>query len=268
MNVFRTTTSKTLDLTIENFEDATNKMPPYYQTDKKGTKKYYAICPVCKNPVIVVNLYKPDYIDDLKNRVSLHARHCGKSIAGIANYNAINYHNCPLHNEKSFGQSVLRNNNNYNQHLENIIQNNIKTIKKYIRDILGINFSNNYLNQIINNYISNRNYQYEHTNEFNIPYSIIYTSQAFSLFGRYVQKNNRGIQIANAINNESNYFKVNNDRIEKTANNTTYSEINIQLCHHRKRNTRWYLTLKLTETVNNNTNILFKEEFEMKNIIL
>lgn len=267
MNVFKTITSTTLDLTVENYENATNKKAPYYQTDKNGIKKHYAICPVCNNPVLIVNLYKTDYIDTTQRSVSLHARHCKKSIKGIASYNNVNYYNCPLHNETSFGRNILRNNNNYNQYLNNIIQNNRETIKKHIRNILGINFSNNYLDKIINNYIENRNYQYEHTTEFNLPYSIIYTSEAFSIFGRYTQKDNRGIEIANAINTKSTYFRVENNKIVK-IDNSIYSEIDIQLCHHRRYNNKWYLNLKVTETVDNNTNILFDKEFEVENIIL
>lgn len=268
MDVFKTATSEKLNLTVENFENATNKKVPYYQKNKKGKDKHYALCPLCGNPILVVNLYKTDYEDITKKSKSLHARHCRYSVKGIAQYNEANYFNCPLHNQNSFGREAVRNDNNYNEYLYKIIQNERATIRRKIRDILGVNFSDKFLDNIIDEYLNNRNYQYEHTNEFNLPYSIIYTSNALSIYNRYIKNNAIGNQLVNAINKNSKYFIVTDDKISKIDSNN-YAEIDIQLCHHRKHNNnKWYLTLKLTETANNNTNILLETEIEVESIIL
>lgn len=266
MNVFKIKNSGIIDLTVENYEDATNKSKPYYQTQSNGMDAHYAICPICNNPVIIVNLYKTDYVDKKYTSVSLHARHCKKTITGIAKYNKKNYLNCPLHNETSFGRRILRANNLYNLHLESLIKKNKKTIKSHIRNILGINFSNQYLDHIIDTYLINRNYQYEHTNEFNLPYSIIYTSEALDIFGRYLQNSTLGVEIKDSIINNSNQFIISNNKIDKISNE--YADINIQLCHHRKTNGIWHLTLKLTETVNGNTATLFEKEIKLATIVL
>ncbi|MGN0460806.1 MAG: hypothetical protein ACI4HZ_00015, partial [Ruminococcus sp.] len=139
MNVFKTKDSGGTILTVENFENLTNKKSPYYQSKKNGKEKHYAICPACGNPVTVVNLYKDNYIDMEQNRVSLHARHHKGTILGIAEYDEQKYKECPLHRDSSFGEEILREDNEYNEKLKVLIESNTGKIKNHIRVLLGIN---------------------------------------------------------------------------------------------------------------------------------
>ncbi len=79
-------TSKSIKLSKENFEKHTLKRFPYYYKDLKGKMYYFAVCPICNNPIQIIGLYfnkKP------------YARHFKKSIKFLAEFNQEDYFNCP-----------------------------------------------------------------------------------------------------------------------------------------------------------------------------
>lgn len=69
--------------------------------------------------------------------------------------------------------------------------------------------------QLIDDYIEARDYCYTHTNKFNIPYSILYTREAINIFGQRISQSELGERINLAINNNSNYFSIEEGRIIK-----------------------------------------------------
>lgn len=266
MNIFKIKNSPTKPLTRKNFEDMTNKKYPYYRT-KNGKTKHYALCPICGNPVVIVNLYNNNYIDLEQNRISLHARHCRRTIPDLAVYNELKYNNCQLRRITSFGKRVFREDNAYNEKLKNKIESNRYNIRKHIRKIVGINVSNTRLDEIIDTYLNNMNYRYYHTNEFNIPYSIVYTSSAINVFKNYIYDNEIGYEIKEKIQSNSIYFLVNADnQIVKKCNDKVY--ISVSLYNHVKNDNKWYMALKLVETCDYQDNVIFKTKIEMEPIIL
>lgn len=59
MNVFGILSSDDEEtLTEENYCEKTNKDKPYYRPDISPISPYFAICPRCKNPIQIINLYK------------------------------------------------------------------------------------------------------------------------------------------------------------------------------------------------------------------
>ena len=263
---FKTKNSETLPLTVDNYENATLKQEPYYHK-RRNDISHYAICPICGNPIIVVNLYNKNYIDKNTRSMGLHGRHFPRSVDGIAEYNNENYNNCPLHNSKSFGSRAIRNDTKYNEYLRQLVENNRQTIIKNIKEILGISYKNSYLEDIIATYLNNRYYQYLHTNEYNLPYSIIVTYNSLDIFGRYILNNDIGVEIKNAIIKNSKYFTVdNNNKI--TSEEQDFVSINIQLCNHNKRNYKWYAKIRIVEKKNNQEYIVFEKEIEVNSIIL
>lgn len=43
----------------KNFSEYTKKAKPYYSS-VNGIGKYYAVCPVCDNPIQIIGLYKSE----------------------------------------------------------------------------------------------------------------------------------------------------------------------------------------------------------------
>jgi hypothetical protein len=94
MNVFKTTPGARTphyEITKENFERETGNQPPYELIDEFMQKRYYAVCPLCDNPIQLIGLYKA-----IRSSEKPYGKHCGKDIdERLPNYNAYTYQYCP-----------------------------------------------------------------------------------------------------------------------------------------------------------------------------
>ncbi len=239
MNVFSTLTKGPFEITIDKFIDATHKKEPYFQVDAREKEKHYAICPECGNPIQIINLFGQEYEEKITKKRNTHARHTGKDIAGLPKHDQLKYLSCPLHNANSFSCKQLRNDEIYNSNLLSLINKNKSKIIKDIREITGINFSNNYLEKIIQTYINSNNYSYSHTHRFNIPYSILYTSMSLDLYGRFLLINNYVSNEIERIVNLSTNFEIKiiedeNKIISKkiVKNSINYLHLILKVSHH------------------------------------
>ncbi len=257
MNVFSTLTKGPFEITIDNFIDATHKEKPYFQVDSKGKGKHYAICPECGNPVQIINLFGQEYEEQITKKRNTHARHTAKDIQGLPQYNQLKYLSCPLHKNNSFSCRKIRKDEIYNSNLLSLIKNNLYKIMRDIREITGINFSKDYLKKIITTYINSRHYSYIHTNKFNIPYSILFTSGSLDLFGRYILSDNyMSKEIERLVNNSSNFEvriiedQKNQKKIAKKS--SKYFHLILKFSHHNiKENTLLLSILEYKDNVDN-----------------
>ena len=107
----------------------------------------------------------------------MHGRHYRYNVNGLPAYVAVNYEKCPLHNPVAFRIVEVRENEQINEEIRNIVENNRNHICTNIREITGILLNNQKIFQVIDAYIMASDYCYTHTNRFNIPYSILYTQK-------------------------------------------------------------------------------------------
>lgn len=70
-------------------------------------------------------------------------------VAGLPNYLEENYANCPLHNLVAFHMMEVRDNEQINEEILNVVENNRRQICTNIREITGVLISNNKLNRVI-----------------------------------------------------------------------------------------------------------------------
>lgn len=192
----------------------------------------------------------------------MHGRHFTRNVEGLPRYNPIKYEICPLHNPISFRIVEIRDNELVNEEIRELIEGNRAKISSDIRKIIGILLRNEKVNFLIADYIVARDYCYSHTNKFNIPYSILYTREAISLFGQKIDKSELGNRIQNAINERCMYFEVQENRIK--AKVSEYVELDLLVSNHRINGSKQYITIKLEEKFRNEVNIIFEEEIEMK----
>lgn len=249
-------------LTRENYIQQTQKKYPYYQSPENGKNSYYAICPLCHNPIQIINLFGRQYQEKYTGKVSLHGRHCRKSIPDLAQYSQENYDCCPLHHPRAFGIEEIRNNEKINEEIRQIIVSNRIQICRDIREITGVLLTNSNISQIIDNYLAAGEYRYAHTHQYNIPYSILYTREAISIFGQKLWDSQMGEQIKQAIANNSNYFSVEDDRIKK--NTDKYVDIYLLVCNHVINRDDQYITLRVMESHHDNVHVIIEIKIKMK----
>jgi len=267
MNIFSVDDGNTCGygLTRETFMEKTHKSFPFYQDPNRYKTPYFAICPACNNPIQIINLFGVQYEEENTGRTNLHGRHYRYNVEGLPPYSEENYKNCPLHNPVAFGIREVRNNEQLNEEIRDIVENSKSQICEDIREITGVLLSNKKLFQVINDYIVARGYCYTHTNKFNIPYSILYTRNAINIFGQKVSETDIGKRIYNAIQNNCAYFEFVDGRIQKNIDG--YVELNLNIVRHRIRESKQYMTVRIKEKKGEEIQTIFEEEIEMKQYV-
>lgn len=192
MRVFKTKPGKieSIPLTRENFEKYTGRKPPYVQNKehvRNGHKGYYAVCPICNNPIQIVGLYQKTNEVDAPRRA--YGRHYRGDIEGLATYDENEYLNCPYANPN-------RENNN-NQRLPqsitareiwNILYNHYDRVIYILQKNTGIFISNAFAKQILHLYIRDNGWLIYESRNNNISYMLLATNQANSLVYRYIHR--------------------------------------------------------------------------------
>lgn len=262
MNVFSVGDKIPHELTRENYFEITRKRFPFFQDPKQYATPYFAICPLCNNPIQIINLFGVYHKEEKTGRTNLHGRHYPHNVNGLPPYSEKNYISCPLHNPITFRMKEVRKNEQINEDICNLIEKNRAAICASIREITGILITNNRLGKLISDYICAKEYCYTYTNPFNIPYSILYTRESISIFGQKIADSPIGKKIKLAIQNNSKLFHIEGERIQK--NNSAYVEIHLLAIHHTVENNKQYLTLRIEERHGQSNVIVFEEKVEMK----
>lgn len=264
MNIFSTMDGRTYDLSREKYLEVTQKLSPYVQrTNNK--EQYFAICPACGNPIQIVSLFVPEYEEQVTGRRSMHGRHYRKSISGLAVYNQARYDACPIHNPHAFHLEEIREDEAENEEIRHIVERNMARIANDIRALTGVRFTNQNLFGVIHRYINSRHYCYVHTNRFNLPYSILYTTGALNLFMQKLDLSGAGRDIADAIGERSNSFRIESGQIKQDTKG--YAEIFLSVVRHRVNQSNQYIRVCIIETCDDVKTTLMSKEIEVKQFI-
>ena len=261
MNIFSTMDGGPYNLSREKYLEVTQKLPPYIQR-KNNKEQYFAVCPACGNPIQIVSLFGPEYEEQVTGRRSMHGRHYKKSICDLAVYNQARYDACPIHNPHAFHLVDIREDETENEEIRHIVEHNMARIANDIRTLTGVRFTNKNLFGVISRYINSRHYCYVHTNRFNLPYSILYTTGAINLFMQKLDSSGTGQDIADAINERSNHFRIESGQIKQDTKG--YAELFLSVVKHRVEQNNQYITVCIIETYKDVKATLMSREFEVK----
>lgn len=263
MNIFSVGDGEAYELTRNEYINRTHKKFPFYQDVKKYKTPYFAICPACNNPIQIINLFGAQYEEEQTCRTTMHGRHFTRNVDGLPAYNQENYNGCPLHNPVAFRIRQIRETESVNEEIRDLVENNIDKLANDIRKITGVLLKNEKIMKLIDDYIEARDYCYTHTNKFNIPYSILYTREVVNIFGQKISQSELGERINLAINNNSNYFRIEEGRIIKKV--PAYVSIHLLVTNHRiAQGGRQYMAINIEESNGNEHHLIFHEEVEIK----
>lgn len=82
-------------LSEHTYDEQTYKALPYVRRAKSSIKRY-ALCPVCENPIEILNL-----MHRANDDTPAHGRHVCRPIKGVGDFNRDRYENCPLKSWRS-----------------------------------------------------------------------------------------------------------------------------------------------------------------------
>lgn len=181
-------------VSVELFEDKSNKKYPYYYNGGK-----YAICPYCKSSVRIVNGGN----NSIKSKQrGMYAAHTERKINDELPFNN-QYKEICLYYEgnKNNWQQIYNSetSNEKNSMLEEYIKNNRCKISKEIGDILGIKCSENFFEKIYNSFEKNGGLSIKEIIAEYIPRQIIFLAGPISCWGHVVKEDTKNRILENTI---------------------------------------------------------------------
>lgn len=171
------------DITTSGYESKTNRSYPYCQRDKQGVLHYYAVCPECNNPIVIVSLYK-----NADNSPKPYGRHIKKNIPGVAYYSQEAYDSCPYANPKWKQNDKLPDASHAGVAKLRFIKKHFDLIMHILREETGIRFSAKLSEYLLQNYLDNQGWRYRYSTVSNLPWTLPLSSQAITLKGRYLDR--------------------------------------------------------------------------------
>lgn len=271
MDIFMTKEGIVKEINQKNFENTTKRDYPYYDDKRKMKSPYFALCPYCRNPIKIINLYNDDYREKNTRIVKTHARHHKKDVPDLALYNERAYLSCIFSNPRAFGIEEINDNDRENNEILQLLQKKSLIIKQKIRSLVGINLSNNTLDKKIKAVINQEHYKYIYFNKYNLPFAILYSGEQINIFHQYINIHNKnGKIIATAILENSINYKVNEENQIVRKENSEFSRINLSCrdYHHGRYFEDCYFIAYIEETNDSHTIQLGKIRINIKSFIL
>lgn len=214
MDVFKTEVGKeeSILITEENYKKATKGYDKYWRKENNNRKKYYAVCPLCDNPIQIIGLYKAH--EDGKNP---YGRHNKGDIPNIAKYDEDAYLACPYSNPNRPKSKIRRTAKSKSGiELLNVLRTQFDRIV-YIWDrTTGIKMSNALAEELLRGYIKDEGWLYYDSNKYNLPFMLIYADHRYPLIGRFIYKDSKIYQQLSKL--QSIHF-------EEAKNSTRYVKI-------------------------------------------
>lgn len=230
MNVFSVVRDpdRAIPLTSDTYHDRTRRGPPYVQT-VGGSIKAFALCPACKNPVLLVNRIVPTTKAEI-----LYAKHAGYSVDGIANHDQAEYLDCPFSRPAKLDSKSRRAGVRASNDIKNALLHHFDFVIKQLEEATGISFTDPVIEAMADDFAKNRGHEYKAITLFNLPFGFAYMTEAKDLFGCKVSK----AQIAQAISAKSESFTVEryyNKHAIKRKKDKWKTQIRLYFSQHLKK---------------------------------
>lgn len=184
---FTKITSEVYKINRNNFENITNRDGKYIKQNKEGKNQYYAYCPECNNPVVLVNLFVTQDKNGFPAKV--YGKH---SVIGnpFDTFDEKKYQTCPLRkdNQISFGEGAKHNDKEFAKKIQKIILDNACKIRYFLSKIIGIQISDKLFINYIQEFHKSQGYYYKGLTVGNLPYLILYLSNQKSIQWQHLRK--------------------------------------------------------------------------------
>lgn len=167
-----------------SFENATGNNPPYVMKNRDGKDSYFAICPLCDNPVQLIGLFKKD-----NNEIRPYGKHCIASVSGFADYNADEVEFCPFFSGTKYKGNVLVKSSDRTNKLYKLFLEHPDAIYHVFSLSTGIIVSLGLVRKTLPSWFADEKWLFYAANKATLPYVLFYAMPSFRLYGRVVREN-------------------------------------------------------------------------------
>lgn len=164
-----------------NFEEATKRQYPYVQTID-SQRRYFAICPLCDNPIQIRGLYKKD------RKKEPYGAHTGKNIKGLNRYIQENYEFCPyaqkgIHLPKDVRKEIVT---KREVDIYNLVRDKFNYIVYVIEKHIGMYVTDRFAKELLESFYVSEGWKYPYITSNNIPWMLLYLFKGFNPYGRLI----------------------------------------------------------------------------------
>lgn len=191
MDVFKTKVGdlRSIPISLENLEKTTRREYPYFQivNDKPV---YYAICPLCDNPIRIINLFRKEYKSN-DNSPKPYGRHIEHGVKDLAYFDREAYLACPYHRISSHGYKpkLRAENNKTGLAIYKLMKENFDRIIYIWNKTTDIKISRAFAQDLLSLWKKNKGWLYYDNTFNNLSYMLLYPLPGVSLVGRMIKKN-------------------------------------------------------------------------------
>lgn len=190
MFVFKTRTGlrEEFEINAANFMKTTGGRRPYKSVGRDGRNVYYAVCPACDNPVVLVGLYRNERGMDRPRRPF--GRHCGHDVPGLAEYDEEAYRTCryadPGHRVNSWRKR--RPSDPHGLALYRLMRGEFDNVALAWEMSSGIHLGLGYAEEALRGWRANEGWRYYVASYQNLPQMLFWPAGSQKLMGRYVRR--------------------------------------------------------------------------------
>lgn len=190
MFVFKTRTGlgEVFEINAANFMKTTGGRRPYKSVGRDGRNVYYAVCPACDNPVVLVGLYRNERGMDRPRRPF--GRHCGHDVPGLAEYDEETYRTCryadPGHRVNSWRKRGPS--DPHGLALYRLMRGEFDNVALAWEMSSGIHLGLGYAEEALRGWRANEGWRYYVASYQNLPQMLFWPAGSQKLMGRYVRR--------------------------------------------------------------------------------
>ena len=216
----------------ETVEGVLGKKRPYYAEAPRGSR-YFAVCPVCDNPIQIVAIFKKDHESGRKP----YGKHYGHSIPNLALYNEEAYRHCPYHRTSIYAKPIRRPpSDSVSSKFLTLLRDQFDRVIYILQQDTGIHISEATARHMIRAYIGNKGWEYYDSSLNNLPWKFAHAEKALPLFGRFIKNDS---ELARAIETSCPEVELvpakSSGMVKVQARNHQYVDLLYYFCHHRCR---------------------------------
>lgn len=193
MFVFKTRTGsgEVFEINAVNFMRATGGREPYKSVRGDGRNVYYAVCPACDNPIVLVGLYRNERGMDRPRRPF--GRHCGHDVPALAEYDEDAYRACryadPGHRVNSWRKRGPS--DPHGLALYGLMRSEFDNVALAWELSSGIHLGRAYAEEMLRGWRANEGWRYYVASYQNLPQMLFWPAGSQKLMGRYVRRGSR-----------------------------------------------------------------------------
>lgn len=184
--------SRVLPISRTNYETATGQNKKYQQKSRSGTS-YFAVCPICDNPIQIIGLYR----DTTENGRKPYGKHCRHTIPDLAEYEEDAYLDCPYSDPNWTPPTSRRKpESRISKQILQLLHDQFDRVIYILSKDTGIYFSQAMSKKMLQGYLSREGWSFRDAAPYNLPWTFVEGQTALPLFGQRIR---RGCALYDAI---------------------------------------------------------------------